>query len=473
MTQPIGDSAFAQLMSALGPFEPAPHLAVAVSGGSDSLALLLLLARWVTGQGGRLTALSIDHGLRPEAAAECRQVGAIIAGINAGCGGASAAMSLPIAHEILTWSGDKPRHGIMAAARSARYRLLLDWCRAHDVLHLALGHHADDQAETVLMRRAHGSGRRGLAGMTAIRAMGGVRVLRPLLASRKPELMAMVTAAGLSWIEDPSNATPRYERVRWRQHLGLNADIADLLLDAAAAGRQRDNLERQAAGLLARSARIDPAGYLTIDRRQLLAADDDLGQTVLRQGLALVGNGDYPPGPGRIAHVLSLLRQQSVLRLTLGGCLIIGRGDTLSLFREAAACEAPKALVAGQNSIWDGRFAGTLAEEGHQELPPSQGTASHGTSCYRIAAIGEYGLANRRLPAALAALPAPARNAQPGLWQGERLVGLGHLCRREQLKAGAEPELEAGIYKLDVYFQPSQAATSCGFTVVLPARHTM
>ena len=231
MTQPISDSAFAKLMAALGPFESAPHLAVAVSGGSDSLALLLLLKTWIDARQGRLTALSVDHGLRPEAAAECRQVGALIAAINAGHGQTTSGRA--IAHEILTWQGAKPRHGVMAAARTARYRLLVAWCRAHDVLHLALGHHADDQAETVLMRQAHGSSTFGLAGMAGIRALGGVRLLRPLLSRRKTELTALVAAAGLAWIDDPSNASRRFERVRWRQELGPEADITAQLQQAA------------------------------------------------------------------------------------------------------------------------------------------------------------------------------------------------------------------------------------------------
>ncbi|HEX9449192.1 MAG TPA: tRNA lysidine(34) synthetase TilS, partial [Dongiaceae bacterium] len=247
MTQPISDSAFAKLMAALGPFESAPHLAVAVSGGSDSLALLLLLKTWIDARQGRLTALSVDHGLRPEAAAECRQVGALIAAINAGHGQTTSGRA--IAHEILTWQGAKPRHGVMAAARTARYRLLVAWCRAHDVLHLALGHHADDQAETVLMRQAHGSSTFGLAGMAGIRALGGVRLLRPLLSRRKTELTALVAAAGLAWIDDPSNASRRFERVRWRQELGPEADITAQLQQAATAGLQRDRLERQAGAM--------------------------------------------------------------------------------------------------------------------------------------------------------------------------------------------------------------------------------
>ncbi|HWT97274.1 MAG TPA: tRNA lysidine(34) synthetase TilS, partial [Terriglobales bacterium] len=244
--------AFAAAMSALGPFEPAPHIAVAVSGGSDSLALLVFLRDWLAPHGGRLTALSVDHGLRPEAAAECRQVGELISELNAsGITAARGAAWPAIDHHILTWQGAKPTTGLMAAARQARYRLLTAWCRAHDVLHLALAHHADDQAETVLMRADHGSGAAGLAGMSALLCRDGVRLLRPLLGWRKHDLTADLQRRGLSWIEDPSNRAQRFERVRWRQQLGAQADIAPLLAEASAAGTRRDRLERQTAIWLA------------------------------------------------------------------------------------------------------------------------------------------------------------------------------------------------------------------------------
>lgn len=159
----------AGLMAPLGPFERPPSIAVAVSGGSDSLGLGLLLADWVHERGGQLIVLTIDHGLRAEAAAECARVAEIFTAIP-NCS----------AH-ILSWQGEKPQHGLQAAARVARYALLADWCRAHGVLHLAVAHTAEDQAETVAMRRAHGSGPLGLAGMAALRPEAGVRLLRPLL----------------------------------------------------------------------------------------------------------------------------------------------------------------------------------------------------------------------------------------------------------------------------------------------------
>lgn len=147
---PIAAEEFAAAMAPLGPFEREPRLAVAVSGGPDSMALLLLAQEWAAARGGRVSALTVDHGLRAELSAEAAQV-------------AQWAGLLGVSHVALTWIGDKPTADIQAAAREARYCLLEEWCAASGVFHLLLAHHRDDQAETFLLRLARGSGLDGLA----------------------------------------------------------------------------------------------------------------------------------------------------------------------------------------------------------------------------------------------------------------------------------------------------------------------
>ncbi len=139
-------------MATLGPFEATPALAVAVSGGPDSLALAMLAKAWSDARGGSLVALTVDHGLRPESTGEARQVGRWL-------------KKRGIPQRILRWDGPKPGSALQAEARSARYALLTGWCRARGILHLLLGHQREDQAETVLMRLERGSGPDGLAAM--------------------------------------------------------------------------------------------------------------------------------------------------------------------------------------------------------------------------------------------------------------------------------------------------------------------
>ena len=199
---PLDARDFAGLMAGFAPFEPAPTIAVATSGGADSLALVLLADAWSRACGGRVVALTVDHGLRPESADEARTVGGWLS-------------SVGIEHIVLPWRCGAPTSGVQARARAARYKLLETWCVGAGVLHLLLGHQQDDQAETYLMRRRRPRGY-GLAGMAAIVERRGVRLLRPLLGVPRARIEAALRRRGQPWIEDPSNRDDRYERVRVR-----------------------------------------------------------------------------------------------------------------------------------------------------------------------------------------------------------------------------------------------------------------
>ncbi|MGH7156157.1 MAG: tRNA lysidine(34) synthetase TilS, partial [Acetobacteraceae bacterium] len=223
---PISPEEFAALMEPLGPFEPAPCLAAAVSGGSDSLALALLADAWVRERAGSLLALIVDHGLRPEAEREVRETVARLAGKG-------------IAARILSVNGLSRGPALAERARQARYAILLNACRAHGILHLLLGHHATDQAETVIMRALSSSGPAGLAGMARMTETRWLRVLRPLLAIPSVRLRATVSAAGLDWVNDPSNTDRAALRPRLRalraDRDGTGAATAALVDVAAAA----------------------------------------------------------------------------------------------------------------------------------------------------------------------------------------------------------------------------------------------
>ncbi|MBM3518438.1 MAG: tRNA lysidine(34) synthetase TilS, partial [Alphaproteobacteria bacterium] len=200
---PLTAAGLGEALAPLGPFERAPVVAVGCSGGADSLALTLLADRWARGLGGRLVALTVDHGLRPESAAEARQVGAWLTAHG-------------IAHRTLRWRGEKPRSNHQARARAARLALLADWCRRHGVLHVLLAHQREDQAETLLLRLGRGSGVSGLAAMAPVREAAGVRFLRPLLAVPRVRLEATLTALRQPWLSDPSNDMTAYARTTAR-----------------------------------------------------------------------------------------------------------------------------------------------------------------------------------------------------------------------------------------------------------------
>lgn len=187
-------------------------IGLAVSGGSDSLALLMLGAAWANARGRDVIAATVDHGLRPEALAEAEGVAAICE-------------QLGVRHDILTWSHFGRSGGApgQAEARRARHALLAGWARAKDAGLIALGHTRDDRIETFLMRARKGSGWHGLAGPLPLAPSPvwpegrGLQLGRPLLAFGREELRAELRARSLDWVEDPSNEAERYERVRTRQ----------------------------------------------------------------------------------------------------------------------------------------------------------------------------------------------------------------------------------------------------------------
>lgn len=188
----------------LAPLDSAKKLLLAVSGGPDSVALMLLAARWSGRRTIPVHVATVDHGLREGSGVEAEQV-------------AASARALGFAPDVLTWEGEKPRTRIQERAREGRYRLLRECAARLGVDHIVTAHHADDQAETVLLRLTRGSGPAGLAGMAPFTQLGRVRLARPLLDVPKADLVAFCEAAGQPFLRDPSNENPAFARARLRR----------------------------------------------------------------------------------------------------------------------------------------------------------------------------------------------------------------------------------------------------------------
>jgi tRNA(Ile)-lysidine synthase len=420
---------FAALMAPFAPFEPQPHLAVAVSGGSDSMALTLLADEWARARGGRITALTVDHGLRPEAAAEAMQVAAWCA-------------ARGIAHVVLVRRGAAPANGIQAFARSARYALLDSWCREHFVLHLLLAHQREDQAETVTMRAARGSGVDGLAGMASVVERDALRLLRPLLGVPRATLRAYLLAREQGWIEDPSNRDPLFTRVRIRAALGSLP-----LRPRPAFATARAAHEDETAQHLARFVALDPAGFATIDPLAF-AAPQALGIKALGAILATISGSEFPPRTERIERLLGALAEGLRHDRTLGGCLILRRRGKVLVCREPAAVAAPRPIAPGEAVRWDGRFRVALA--------------SAAPGGWAVGALGADApmIAREQRKSATLPLPAAVRATLPTLRDSKGVVavpGLGYFkgCRDE-----------AGMAACRIEFRPVRSLTGAGFTIV-------
>lgn len=340
-------------MSALDPFEAEPALAVAVSGGADSMALCLLADAWARGRGGRVLALIVDHGLRAGSADEARLTASRL-GVRG------------IASEILAWTGDKPASAIHAEARRARYRLLADACRERGRLHLLVAHQLEDQAETTLLRRAAGSGPSGLAGMSPLVETGAVRILRPLLQVPKRRLRAWLASRGQAWVEDPSNADAAFARARVRAALQDDGFALEVLAETAAAYRAaRERRDEAVAALLAGHGRLHPFGFVLLDAAMARAEDGGVVEAALGRVAATVGGTAFPPATRALSRLRRHLSAQAPPAVTLGRCIWRvapgaeadgGVTPRIVVLREYRGLPAPVPLVPGMEVEWDGRF---------------------------------------------------------------------------------------------------------------------
>jgi len=382
----VSDAALSALLAAC---EGIDRVGVAVSGGGDSVAALVLAVEALGA--ARVAAVTVDHGLRPEAAAEAAGVAALCA-------------RLGVAHDVLRWDEGPAGGNLMGEARAARLRLIGGWARGR-VGAVLLAHTREDQAETLLMRLARGSGVDGLSGMAARREAEGVLWLRPLLGVSRAALRDVLRARGVGWVEDPSNADPRFLRVRARQALsvleGLGIDAATLAATAGRMQRARTVLEDAAQRALEDHVAED-RGILRIGAAVLDLPGETRDRLFAHLLMQLSGSAYRP-------RLEDLQRLLAAGRGTLMGCLLRRRGDKLFLGREARAV-ADLACPAGQ--VWDGRWR-------------AAGPGEAG-----IRALGQAGLAQLSQQARgglhphwrETGIPEPLLQGLPGLWREGRLV---------------------------------------------------
>ncbi len=280
-------------------------IAVAVSGGVDSICLLY----WLVGLGMNVTALHVHHHLRDVADEEAQYVKDTCDKLNIPC-------------HIFHWNDAKPLSGIEAAARNARYNLMIDFCRDNEIGILMVAHQADDQIETFLMNLGRGSGVNGLAAMRAISYRDGVKIARPLLNVFRQELIDYCEANNIKYFSDEMNFDDKYTRVKIRQNRHLLNDklgISDgrILLAIENLGRARDALD---SDVTARIKSVTYDGYALFGDSFLFDVPMDIGLKCLGMLIQTIGGDDYQPRLNSLTFALSKL--QSDCKFTLGHCTI-------------------------------------------------------------------------------------------------------------------------------------------------------
>ena len=367
------------------------RIAVAVSGGGDSVALLHLYARWSAQTGDPIAAVTVDHGLRKESRAEAEGVATLCA-------------NLGIPHYILNWRRAEGAGNLAAAARAGRYALMARWAKAEGIGGIALGHTVDDSGENFLMRLGRAAGLDGLSEMNSRFERDGISWVRPLWQQQRAALRAYLERHSVAWIDDPSNDDPRYTRTKARRLMPALAEVgitAETLHHSAFALRQARNALDHYTYQEAQNYVTQVDGDLVIPERGNLPIPAEIERRITVAALQWVGSLPYPPRKvftGALA--LELQRSQ---RTTLAGCLLMQQKGQIRITREY---NAVKNLRGPTNVIWDTRWCieGPHADDlevralgdGVQQLPDWRATG----------------------------VPRRTLMASPAVWRGDMLVAV-------------------------------------------------
>lgn len=302
-------------------------IAAGVSGGADSLALVLRLKD----AGRKVIALTVDHGLRPNSRAEAEYTAAVM-------------RKFGIEHHILTWEGEKPRTAVEAAAREARYGLLCEWCRTHGVGVLAVGHHRRDQAETFLLRLQRGSGLYGLSCMLPVCRRNGIWLIRPQLNDDPEELKQYLRGRGVEWVEDESNQCEDFQRVKIRkflpeleQKIGLTEKR--LAETAAVLARSRAYFEEEVGQIIENKVRCWGERIFSFSAATVQGWHSEIAYRVLAELLRRSGGRRYAPEADELLRLADDLRNSGFRGCTLGGCEIFWAQKRFWLVPEARGAE--------------------------------------------------------------------------------------------------------------------------------------
>lgn len=367
------------------------RIGIAISGGGDSVALMHLLHEALADQPVELMAATVDHGLRPESQAEASKA-------------AEMAARLGIRHETLTWeAGPRETGNLQDQARQARYALLTCWARRNGIPMLTLGHTADDQAETVLMRLKRSAGVSGLAGIPQRRTQDGVTLFRPLLDMRRTTLRQYLQDREIAWIDDPSNDDETFERIKMRKAFGV---LEELGLSVEALSTVAQNMAKARRALdwyvfvAARDlARIE-AGAVVFELRKFRTLPDEISHRLMLEAILWISGGQYSPRRQSMIDVVSAVQRGR--SATLAGCRILSQKSDIWVSHEYNVIQHE---TASTGDLWNQKwriFAGKL---GACEVRPlgSRGLGQ----CPDWRATG---------------VPAAVLEVTPALWNGDQLM---------------------------------------------------
>lgn len=385
-------------------------IAVAVSGGGDSMALAVLLNEIVKKHGGKLLALTVDHGLREESFREAGAVNRILSDIG-------------IKHKLLKWEGEKPKTRVEEKAREARFNLLADECKKEGFEYLAVAHNLEDKAETFWMRLSHGSGLDGLASVAKTRRLRGINIIRPLLGFNREELRNTCRYYGIKWFEDPMNSDDKFLRVKLREFEKMLADegLTPQRLDKTFLKLEeaRQSIEFIVEELLTKIMKKHNEGYANINYELWKKYPSDIQRRILEKSLNSVYPQDYGTGFDLLEATRKEMLTQEFSGKTLSGCeIFFDKSGDIIICREAERVQGKVPLISAE-VVWDKRYI--------VRADPDESIF--------VGALEEEGLAvlrkNKSLESVLEKLPYKIKRSIPAIWSEDGLMAvplIGYYC---------------------------------------------
>ncbi len=395
-------------------------IALAVSGGPDSTAMMQIAALSKKLKNNNVTVIVVDHGLREESKNEANIVG-------------QNAKLLGFKFKILKWDGVKPKTRIQEIARKTRYKLMTSWCKKKGIEKLFLAHHLDDQVETFLMRLGKGSGVDGLAVMNYVTEISSLKLVRPFLEIPKTRFIKILSITNLEWISDPSNFNSDYKRSRIRKILpilskeGINSKQIGLVIKRMRSAK--DALNTQTNILLKKYlSNVDNVAYFL--NKELLkdVKEKEILLRVLEKIFMNISGSIYPPRRNKLENIISwILKNNNIKAKTLTGVVVRKRKSELIFYREPDDCYKSVNIrpLTSRYSCWDDRFF--LKANKSNDL--------------QIRALGDVGIKILKEEKILKRqgfqnVPLSAWKTVPGVWSKKRLISVPTLgyCKQKDLK---------------------------------------
>ena len=323
------------------------NISVAVSGGIDSMALMLILDLWCKNNNTNLTAITVDHKLREESTNEAIYVNSLCKEKN-------------IKHVILTWEGEKPDHNIELIARENRYKLISNYCKNNKIDYVFIAHHLQDQAETFLIRLFRGSGIDGLSSMKKIAENYNLKIIRPFLNIEKEDLKQYLLENKIEWVEDESNNEEKYLRNKIRLFLNSFENRDDIIKRIDFAVNQINDCKVFIDSYIKKIERkivsFNSFGTCILNKHFLLQEDENIILKILAQISMAVSGNKYKPRLEKLRRLLDTIQNEDKIKYTFYGCVFESYNNDIMVYREYNSIKEDVDLIYNQEVIWDNRF---------------------------------------------------------------------------------------------------------------------